>query len=66
MLQKNTGGGIFTPSKIILSASVSSIMVSPDLTVLQPIIAPISPTEISDKIYVSSAFTLNKPEILSF
>ena len=50
MLQKNTGGGIFTPSKIILSPSVSSIIVSPDLTVLQPIIAPMSPTEISDKI----------------
>jgi len=50
MLQKKTGGGILTPSSTILSGSVSSIIVSPDLIFLQPIIAPISPTPISDSI----------------
>jgi hypothetical protein len=33
---------------------------------LHPIIAPISPTAISDRIYVSSAFTLKRPDIRSF
>lgn len=65
MLQKKTGGGILTPSRVTRSLSSSSIIVSPDLTFLQPIMAPISPTEISERSCVSSALTLNRAEILS-
>jgi hypothetical protein len=50
MLQKKTGGGMFTPVRIILSVSSSSIKVSPERTFLRPVIAPISPAEISFKI----------------
>ena len=51
---------------MILSVSPSSIMVSPLLISLHPVIAPMSPTPISVRIYASSARTRYKDWILSF
>lgn len=54
-----------TPSSTMYSLSFSSMMVSPLLISLQPVMAPISPTPISFMSYASSALILNKDIILS-